>query len=348
MGTITTTQPGGTGTFTGSGQVFPGMRAYFSYAGSTTSWTWTLQSKPSGSVSAVTQTGSTCNIPFDVIGSYTVRFTDSGSVNTDVTITAAVTTPTVIIDIDEGNNDVVLRVPGPTSGRTGRAFTLKAQDTDVGNIGGSMSYQSGRGFDSNGHQWFEGEGNSAFLQAFSEGGANPIFTIIGNGSGTPQFKFQQGDGELIGTGGMYLTATADYIFARVSSTHYCFRLGSIGSNGAMRVGDSTAPSLECLEVARNAYINGALRYGSLPITDKSGGGAIGTAAATVDVATSFDVSQTTAAQTLTLPSPTTATSGRLVLVSNTGSVSFTMLGATVASGGSLLAKWTGAAWSKVS
>lgn len=77
----------------------------------------------------------------------------------------------------------------------------------------------------------------------------------------------------------------------------------------------------------------------------AGGGSIGTAATTVDLGTWISVAQTTAAQTLTLPNPTDATGGRICLVSNVGSASFTLLGIVVAAGASLLAVWTGAAWS---
>lgn len=83
------------------------------------------------------------------------------------------------------------------------------------------------------------------------------------------------------------------------------------------------------------------------VTNKATGGAIGTAAATVDITAQANVAQTTAGQVLTLPNPTDASAGKAYLVNNIGSQSFTMLGAVVAAGASLLAVWTGAAWSKV-
>lgn len=93
-------------------------------------------------------------------------------------------------------------------------------------------------------------------------------------------------------------------------------------------------------------IGGGLRHKTLAVSNLSGGGNIGTAAATVDLYSSFDVSQTTAGQTLTIPSPTLATTGLEVSVSNTGSQAFTMLSTSLPTGNSLRAKWTGAAWSK--
>lgn len=76
----------------------------------------------------------------------------------------------------------------------------------------------------------------------------------------------------------------------------------------------------------------------------AGGGAIGTAATTVDAAAFINCAQTTAAQTLTIPAPTVATANRLLFIANTGSVSFTMLGIVVAAAAGLCCIWNGAAW----
>lgn len=84
---------------------------------------------------------------------------------------------------------------------------------------------------------------------------------------------------------------------------------------------------------------------TLALGNFAGGGSIGTAPNTVDVYPSINIAQTTAAQTLTLPSPTLTTAGTYVFINNTGSASFTMLGATVAATQSLIAMWNGAAWS---
>jgi hypothetical protein len=85
----------------------------------------------------------------------------------------------------------------------------------------------------------------------------------------------------------------------------------------------------------------------IPIGNLAGGGAIGTAAATVDLAPTFNVNQTTAGQALSLPNPTNTAAGLWVTVNNVGSQSFTLLGATVAAGAGVSAQWTGAAWSKL-
>jgi hypothetical protein len=87
---------------------------------------------------------------------------------------------------------------------------------------------------------------------------------------------------------------------------------------------------------------------AMAISNKATGGAIGTAAATVDVATTFNVSQTTAGQTLSLPSPTSTTAGRIVYVNNVGSANFVMGGITISSSnGSQGYIWNGSAWTAI-
>lgn len=74
------------------------------------------------------------------------------------------------------------------------------------------------------------------------------------------------------------------------------------------------------------------------------GGSVGTAALTVDISLVLNISQTTASQTLTLPSPTDATHAKVLYAYNAGSASFTLLGASVAAGAAKGALWNGTAW----
>jgi hypothetical protein len=90
--------------------------------------------------------------------------------------------------------------------------------------------------------------------------------------------------------------------------------------------------------------NGATLNTATAISDLASGGAIGTAAATVDVYTVFNINQTTASQTLSLPTPTVTTAGRLVYVNNVGSASFTMYDSVIAAGRSNAFIWNGTAW----
>lgn len=153
-----------------------------------------------------------------------------------------------------------------------------------------------------------------------------------------------------GTGNYVLLSNGSELIlnAPAAGTAISFRIANtVGFtwNGAgLRIGDATGAT-EKLEVIGNTLFGGALRITVLAVSNLATGGAIGTAAATVDIFSSFDVNQTTAAQTLSLPNPTTTTTGRIAEVSNIGSTAFTMHGKTVAAGGSARFKWTGAAWS---
>lgn len=86
----------------------------------------------------------------------------------------------------------------------------------------------------------------------------------------------------------------------------------------------------------------------ITVTNKATGGSIGTAATTVDVATVIVVNQTTASQTLTLPSPTDTTAGAVIIVVSGSSAGFTINGTVLTANNSTQAKatfvWTGAAW----
>jgi fibronectin-binding autotransporter adhesin len=80
------------------------------------------------------------------------------------------------------------------------------------------------------------------------------------------------------------------------------------------------------------------------ISNLPAGGNIGTAAATVDIATTFNVNQTTSGQTLTLPNPTVTTAGRIVYVNNVGSAGFSMYGVSVVAGTAQSYIWNGTNW----
>lgn len=87
----------------------------------------------------------------------------------------------------------------------------------------------------------------------------------------------------------------------------------------------------------------------IAVTNKATGGTIGTAATTVDVASTINVTQTTAAQTLTAPDLTVTTAGKVISVNNVGSQSFTFtatgLSTTIPAGHGIYMQWTGAGYS---
>ena len=95
--------------------------------------------------------------------------------------------------------------------------------------------------------------------------------------------------------------------------------------------------------------NGSTVNSELTLGNFVANGAIGTAAATVDKYTYVSLPQTSAGITLTIPTPTAITTyGRVIYVSNIGTVSFTMLGTVIGAGSTATLVWAnkngGAAW----
>lgn len=77
----------------------------------------------------------------------------------------------------------------------------------------------------------------------------------------------------------------------------------------------------------------------LALGNFASGGAIGTAADTVDKKTFIIINQTTASQTLSLPNPTVSGTGTSIVISNNGSTSFAMHGKTIPPNGSAVFVW---------
>lgn len=114
--------------------------------------------------------------------------------------------------------------------------------------------------------------------------------------------------------------------------------GTQGSTSVALVGGASAANV----AAASAFA--IVQKAIVPIADLASGGDIGSAAATVDVGSVFNCTQTTAAQTLTLPSPTVAGNARVVYLYNSGSQAFTFLGNVIATGAAAGALWNGSAW----
>lgn len=90
-----------------------------------------------------------------------------------------------------------------------------------------------------------------------------------------------------------------------------------------------------------------LMFSTVEVTDKALGGSIGSAATTVDIASTINIDQDTAGQTLTVPSLTNTALSKEITVNNVGSTSYIMLSTTVAPGSGILLSWTGSAWSVI-
>jgi hypothetical protein len=91
-------------------------------------------------------------------------------------------------------------------------------------------------------------------------------------------------------------------------------------------------------------INDTLKVSTIAIANVAANGPIGTAATTVDIASSFTINQTTAAIALTIPAPTDATAGDRITVGNIGTVPVTVAGVSLISGEFAEWVWSGTAW----
>lgn len=140
-----------------------------------------------------------------------------------------------------------------------------------------------------------------------------------------------------------------------------------GTTGTISIGTANSSGLSISKVGATTTVNGNLTVGasagsgttfinngatidaSLAVPDSTTNTTIGNglaASATVDKYTAFIVTQTTAGRTLTLPSPTVTTAGRVAYVTSSGSStsSFSLYGVTLAANTSHEYVWSGAAW----
>jgi hypothetical protein len=88
----------------------------------------------------------------------------------------------------------------------------------------------------------------------------------------------------------------------------------------------------------------SLKLQRIQLVNFAASGAIGTAAATVDIASSIAVAQTAAGVSLTLPNPTDTTDMRVLYVQNTGTASVTVGGTIIPAGKYMEFTYTGTAW----
>lgn len=102
-------------------------------------------------------------------------------------------------------------------------------------------------------------------------------------------------------------------------------------------------------VSAKLDVNGAEVLRPVTLANFAANAVIGTAAATVDIASIIRIPQTTQNIFLTLPNPTNAQAGRLLIILNTGTASVAITLPVVGAqkiypSGSLILSWTGTAW----
>ncbi len=119
--------------------------------------------------------------------------------------------------------------------------------------------------------------------------------------------------------------------------------GTVSLGGSLTLAVSATPNFTTVTTA-GLTNTGYTLLSAQPLSLGSSG-AVGAAASTVDVYTTFNITATAGGLTFTLPTPTTATGGRLVYINNVGgSNSFTMYGVTIPISKSQAYIWNGTAW----
>src|SRR5476651_953180 len=103
--------------------------------------------------------------------------------------------------------------------------------------------------------------------------------------------------------------------------------------------------------AGNSLVNnsGTIDVADTALTNYAANASLGTAAATVNIYTTFNIPETSTGVTITLPTPTTTpAAGNVIYVNNTSTGSFTMAGVVVGANSSQAFIYNGSAWEPLS
>jgi hypothetical protein len=92
------------------------------------------------------------------------------------------------------------------------------------------------------------------------------------------------------------------------------------------------------------YFGGSIYLNTQTWANISSSGNLDTAVNSVDRYCSGQLAQTTAGQTITLPSPTDTTAGRIFYLGNNGSATFSFYGKSVTAGSFTMVMWNGISW----
>jgi hypothetical protein len=253
-----------------------------------------------------------------------------------------------------GAGNATIQIPAITGGTSDTICLATLGNCTGANAGGGdTSYVfNGTSLQTSANFNIDGTGTAANLNAttgLQTGGTTRVdasgnLTNIGTVSASGNIATSGGSLTISGTGASTiageLNLTASGTGLNVTAN------GSVG--GSFGITGLTTLSGGLNIAAGTTFTNaGATINTALPIANLAAGGNIGASAvATVDAATTFDVMQTTAGQTLTLYSPTTTTAGHIVYVNNTGTTSFTLYNDTIQAGQGAAFEWNGTAWTQ--
>lgn len=117
---------------------------------------------------------------------------------------------------------------------------------------------------------------------------------------------------------------------------------NVSHNGNLGLGIADPSTL-----AARLDVSGAQVLRSVNVGNRAANGAIGTAAATVDIASTILVPQTTQNIIATIPNPTNAQAGRILAVVNNGTAQIKVQGVYINPGQGASFEWTGASWALI-
>lgn len=254
-----------------------------------------------------------------------------------------------------GRIDTTLQAPSIQRNTSGTLLVGTTATTTALTIG-STSLTGTLGIDSGAASTIS-IGTSASARTISIGNVAAVQTVtLGSTNTTSATTIQAGSGNLtLATAGtinlnsatMVSNATTANFLNTTSTTINAFGVATTITMGA---NSGTANIRNSNVTVGNATTrgtftnNGATLNSTLALGDLAAG-AIGTAAATVNIYTGVTISPTAAGRTYTVPSPTTTTAGRTFYISNINATnSFTVLGQTVAPNTMVTLVWGGAAW----
>jgi hypothetical protein len=267
-----------------------------------------------GTLNTNTITGSAASIHSTTAGTLTIQGFAGTTVNTPVTSSAST------------NSSALTLATGNATGTTSSSGTIGIDvGTATGTTGGITIGTANASSVAIGRAGATLQLSSTAFNLSTAGAVSGATTITSSGNYNTTAGAYLLNGVSINSNGIlsnvaYLTQANTFTLLNTFSAGITLTTGSTLTNAS-------------------STLNTAIAIGNLAT-----GGNIGTAATTVDVATAFTVSQTTASQTVTIPSPTVTTAGRLIYLSNIGSTSFTLLGSVMNSGSTATLLWNGTAW----
>jgi hypothetical protein len=276
-------------------------------------------------------------------GTNTEAVTIGAATNSSSTLTLQGGSGSSAIQLQTGNNGTTTAgtiVIGNTSGAFSQTISVGSANTTSGgtnivNIGTASTAQDSVAIGSTSNA-----NSSVTLNGGSTGGVTLNATTTNINSAT--ISTNQSNVTIFGTNATNVTAFGAGTTITIGATSGTITLKNANTTLGNAAGSGVFTN-------NGATLNSTLALGDFNYTGSGNTGSIGSAASTVDIYTSISIGQTTASQTLTIPSPTASTTyGRTLYLANIGTTSFIVGGIRIPSGSTATLVWSntngGASW----